>query len=96
MTKDPSAPHTSQARRGPLQRSHIVAPDERTLHGWFDPALPPVLTVEPGTTVRFGTLDSGWGTDPWSGGPGALRRRHPAQVHAVLAHGAVRSGTPRV
>jgi acetamidase/formamidase len=45
----------------------VIAPDERTLHGWFDPALPPVLTVDAGTTVRFGTLDSGWGTGPWTG-----------------------------
>ncbi len=45
----------------------FVAPDERTLHGWFDRSLPPVLTVEPGTTVGFGTLDSGWGTGPWTG-----------------------------
>ena len=61
----------------------VVAPDERTLHGWFDPALPPVLTVEPGTTVRFGTLDSGWGTGPWTGGPGAERPRHPAHVEGA-------------
>ena len=61
----------------------VVAPDERTLHGWFDPALPPVLTVEPGTTVRFGTLDSGWGTGPWTGGPGAARPRHPAHVEGA-------------
>jgi acetamidase/formamidase len=58
----------------------VVAPDGRSLHGWFDPSLPPVLTVEPGTTVRFGTLDSGWGTGPWTGGPDAPRPRHPAHV----------------
>jgi acetamidase/formamidase len=58
----------------------VVAPDERTLHGWFDPALPPVLTVEPGTTVRFGTLDSGWGTGPWTDGPATERPRHPAHT----------------
>jgi acetamidase/formamidase len=33
----------------------VIASDDRTLHGWFDRDLPPVLTVEPGTTVRFQT-----------------------------------------
>ncbi len=51
--------------------------DERTLHGWFDRDLPPVLTVDPGTTVRFGTLDSGWFLEPDTGGDVAGRRRAP-------------------
>jgi acetamidase/formamidase len=74
----------------------VVEPDERTLHGWFDPALPPVLTVEPGTTVRFGTLDSGWGTGPWSGGPD--RERHPAHEegagHALTGPVAIDGARP--
>ena len=36
----------------------VLEPTARTLHGWFDRDLPPVLGVDPGTTVRFGTLDS--------------------------------------
>ncbi len=51
--------------------------DTRTLHGWFDPDLPPVLTVDPGTTVRFETLDSGWFLEPDTGGDVADRRRAP-------------------
>src|SRR3712207_8869378 len=54
-----------------------VAADERTLHGWFDRDLPPVLTVDPGTTVRFATLDSGWFLEPDTGGDVADRRRAP-------------------
>ncbi|UOY00316.1 acetamidase/formamidase family protein [Blastococcus sp. PRF04-17] len=47
------------------------------LHGWFDRDLPPVRTVEPGTTVRFRTLDSGWFLEPDTGGDVADRRRAP-------------------
>jgi acetamidase/formamidase len=49
----------------------------QALHGWFDRDLPPVLTVAPGTTVRFRTLDSGWFLEPDTGGDVADRRRAP-------------------
>ena len=42
---------------------HELPLERRTLHGHFSRDLPPVLTVEPGDTVRFSTLDSGWGLD---------------------------------
>ena len=51
--------------------------DAGTLHGWFDRDLPPVLSVDPGTTVRFRTLDSGWFVEPDTGGDVADRRRAP-------------------
>src|SRR5262249_34350186 len=35
-------------------------PERRNLHGHFSRDLPPVLTVEPGDTVRFTTLNAGW------------------------------------
>jgi acetamidase/formamidase len=41
---------------------HTLTPDRRTLHGSFRRDLAPVLTIEPGDTVRFSTLDSGWHT----------------------------------
>jgi acetamidase/formamidase len=60
----------------------LLLPGERTLHGSWDPARPPVLTVEPGTTVRIGTLDSGWSTGPYTGADTvedlAARPRPPA------------------
>jgi acetamidase/formamidase len=37
-----------------------IHPDDRTLHGFFNPGLSPVLTIDPGDTVRYSTLDSGW------------------------------------
>jgi acetamidase/formamidase len=36
---------------------------EETVHGYFSSAIPPLLTVEPGDSVRFQALSSGWGWD---------------------------------
>ena len=33
---------------------------EETVHGYFSSALPPVLTVDPGDSVRFQALNAGW------------------------------------
>src|SRR3954452_3799871 len=72
-----------------------LVPDARTLHGWFDRDLPPVLTVDPGTTVRFATLDSGWSDGPDTGGE---RERGPQQKpgagHALTGPVAVRGARP--
>ncbi len=39
---------------------HEIEPEKRTLVGSFNRDEPPVLTVDPGDTVRFRTLDAGW------------------------------------
>jgi acetamidase/formamidase len=39
---------------------HELPFERRTLHGHFSRELPPVLTVEPGDSVRFATPDAGW------------------------------------
>jgi acetamidase/formamidase len=44
--------------------THEVPLERRTLHGHFSPALPPIATVDPGDTVAFTTLDSGWNVEP--------------------------------
>ena len=80
----------------------ILEPDERTLHGWFDPELPPALIVDPGTTVRLATLDSGWSTGPYTGPDSvdglAVRPRHPVHGpgygHALTGPIAVRGARP--
>jgi acetamidase/formamidase len=82
--------------------THVLQPDGRTLHGWFDPALPPALTVDPGATVRLATLDSGWSTGPHTGADTAealaARPRHPAHDpaygHALTGPVAVRGAEP--
>ena len=42
---------------------HTLELDRASLHGYFSRELPPVLTVQSGDTVRFQTLDAGWGLE---------------------------------
>ncbi len=44
---------------------YTLEPEQRTLHGSFSREFPPVLTIDPGDTVHFRTLDAGWGLEPW-------------------------------
>ncbi len=43
---------------------HTIEPGQGTLHGSFSRELPPALTIDAGDTVRFSTLDAGWGLEP--------------------------------
>jgi acetamidase/formamidase len=50
--------------------THVLDPTRRTLHGHWSRDLAPVLTIDPGDTVRFGCLDAMWcverpGKWPW-------------------------------
>jgi acetamidase/formamidase len=40
--------------------TYIIEPTAENLHGAFSPDLAPILTIEPGDTVRYRTLDAGW------------------------------------
>jgi acetamidase/formamidase len=42
---------------------HEIPLQEDTVHGYFSSAIPPVLTVDPGDSVRFQALNSGWAWD---------------------------------
>jgi acetamidase/formamidase len=42
---------------------HELPLERRTLHGHFSPDLEPVLRIEPGDSVRFSTIDAGWGME---------------------------------
>lgn len=66
-----------------------IEPDENTLHGFFSRDLEPVLTIDPGDTVHFKTLEAEWGyenfdvtliTDPQAGPP--PRSRMAQSKHA--------------
>lgn len=41
-----------------------IEPIREHLHGAFSKSIPPILTVHSGDTVRFRTLDVGWGLEP--------------------------------
>lgn len=43
---------------------HTLEPHRRTLHGTFSPAWEPALTIAPGDTVMFRTLDARWCLEP--------------------------------
>jgi acetamidase/formamidase len=63
-------------------------------HGFFDPDLPPAATVEPGETIRFATLESGWSAAPFDVTDLDGRHRHPGWTpdcgHALTGPVAVR------
>jgi acetamidase/formamidase len=46
--------------------SYTIYPEHGSLHGTFSRDYPPVLTVEPGDTVVYRTLDAGWHLEPLS------------------------------
>jgi acetamidase/formamidase len=43
---------------------HDIPLDGDTLHGYFSSVLTPVLSIDPGDTVRFQSLNAGWRWDP--------------------------------
>lgn len=73
---------------------HTLTPDDATLHGYFSRDLPPVLTVEPGDTVSYRTLDCWWSAGPYPGGRNRERPRvpqyQPDYGHALIGPVAVR------
>jgi acetamidase/formamidase len=75
-----------------------IEPDSRTLHGYFSPERPAVLTIDPGDSVRFRTLESGWSDKPFAGGNYQERPRVPEYEagvgHALVGPVAVRSARP--
>jgi len=77
---------------------HSLEPDARTLHGHFSPELSPVLTVDPGDSVTYRTLDCWWSAGPYTGGPNSERPRvaehRPGGNHALVGPVAVRGARP--
>ncbi len=68
----------TEARHGAKCRMafYEVEPTRATLHGKFSRELPPILTIQSGDTVRFRTLDAGWGLEQMTGiGADRSRRR---------------------
>jgi acetamidase/formamidase len=45
---------------------HEIPLGEATIHGYFSSVLPPVLSIDPGDSVRFQSLNAGWRWDPES------------------------------
>src|SRR4051794_2474454 len=82
-----------------MPSNHTLEPERRTLHGSFCRDLPPALTIDPGDTVRFRTLDSGWGLE--SHRPDTVERREfegravpEDDGHALTGPVAIRGAEP--
>lgn len=79
---------------------HELYPERATLHGHFSRDLPPVLTIDPGDTVRFQCLESGWGIEPFTAFDVPQRKfegRQPGELdsgHALTGPVAVRGAKP--
>jgi acetamidase/formamidase len=69
---------------------HQLNAERPTLHGHFSRDLPPVLVIQPGDTVRFRCLDSGWGLEPHNGVD--IHRREFAGRDPVLDNGHALTG----
>lgn len=80
--------------------SYGLVPERRTLHGHFSNDLPPVLTIDSGDTVRFTTLDVGWGRDIPDGETigrlpeGIVRDPELDAGHALIGPVAIRGAEP--
>jgi len=78
---------------------YTIEPERATLRGSFSREFPPVLTIESGDTVRFRTLDVGWGLEPHAA-PGAERRTFAPRIkgrddgHALCGPVAIRGAQP--
>lgn len=69
---------------------HHLNAESNNLHGYFSRDLPPVLTINPGDTVCFQCLDSGWGLEPHNGID--MQRREMPRRNAELDNGHALTG----
>ncbi len=69
---------------------HTLNAERVSLHGHFSHDLPPVLTIDPGDTVRFQCLDANWGLEPYNGID--IHRRQFEGRDAVLDSGHALTG----
>lgn len=67
-----------------MTTTHTIPLELATLHGDFDRDRAPILTIDPGDTVVYQTLESGWRVEPLGGGEFHESARFPGydpQIH---------------
>jgi acetamidase/formamidase len=79
--------------------TYTIEPEQRTLHGSFSREFPPILTIDPGDTVLFRTLDVSWGLEPRVSRDAPRRVFTPRQPirddgHALCGPIAIRDAQP--
>lgn len=77
---------------------YTLEPERKTLIGCFSREHTPVLMIQPGDTVRYRTLDAGWGLEPLLS-PNAPRRHFEPrteddQGHALIGPVAIQGAQP--
>jgi len=83
-----------------MATTHLLEPHRGTLHGHFARDLAPVVTIDPGDTVRFRTLASGWHLDDGPVDDVAAVPLFPGRVspqddgHALVGPVAIRGARP--
>src|SRR5579871_2245652 len=79
-----------------MPQTYHLEPSADTLHGYFSPDLAPVLTIDPGDSVIYKTLEAGWRIQPFKGGAHEDVQRHPSygdekgRGHALVGPVAIR------
>jgi acetamidase/formamidase len=70
-----------------MTTTHTLEPELKTLHGYFSPERAPILTIDPGDSVIYRTLDAGWGDEPYTGGDVHKRSKFPGYDPAEYGDG---------
>lgn len=77
---------------------HRLEATAGTVYGTYSRDLSPALTIDPGDTVRFRTLDAGWNLEPWDENcmPTRKLERNPERDrgHALTGPVAIRGARP--
>jgi acetamidase/formamidase len=76
--------------------TYTIEPERRTLHGTFSRDYAPVLTIEPGDTVIYRTLDAGWNLEGSTRPRPKFEPRDPERDdgHALCGPIAIRGAEP--
>jgi acetamidase/formamidase len=81
-----------------VMATYTLDSEPTTLHGHYSPDLRPVLTIQPGDTVQFRTLDAGWSvfdhTDPFTLPPKVPHDRDRDPGHALCGPIAIAGARP--
>lgn len=77
---------------------HSLEPTRANLRGHFSAEHAPILTIDPGDTVRYRTLDAGWGLEPLTTFDPPRRKFEPRTEedhgHAVIGPVVIRGAQP--
>lgn len=73
---------------------HQISPKKETLHGAFSRDRKPVLSIDSGDTVRYSTLDAGWGLEPFSENRTRKRFETTERGHALCGPVEIKGAEP--